>query len=37
MSLTPEEMAEIIERLDLVCREAQELQARLRSDGNARA
>jgi hypothetical protein len=30
MSLTPKEVAKIIERLDLVCREAQELQERLR-------
>jgi hypothetical protein len=30
MPLTPEEIADIIDRLDNVCREAQELQARLR-------
>jgi len=30
MSLSPEELAAIIERLDAVCREAQELQATLR-------
>jgi hypothetical protein len=30
MPLSPQELAEIIEGLDLVCREAQELQERLR-------
>lgn len=30
MSLSPEELSAIIERLDAVCREAQELQATLR-------
>ena len=30
MPLSPQELAEIIERLDLVCREAQEIQERLR-------
>jgi hypothetical protein len=37
MPLTPKEMAEMIDRLDNVCREAQELQTRLRRAMVARA